>query len=216
MRRVTTVLLVMAILMVIAIPTAGAVQPERFTFEGETANANWQFEEDDIFVDASVNSGTFTFGGDQFESATFDVFIAMFMDETLTLLFGGTELAPDQFQLDASGGRFSASVEGVDLVLQGERCTFVPSGGEQCDQIGPLEVTVEVTWDEATGRLFPSTFVGRSHSPFGFDAFMSKSLARATTAQGSISGDLLIDLGSSDFAMISRDTDTNRFRFLIS
>ncbi len=214
MKRLVAVAVALAVGMVIP-ATAHAMKPEQFKFEGETALAFW-FEggEGSVkFTDAILNVGTTTVGGDTFESATFDLFIGEFGDDTFLDLFGFAELEPGDFELDAAGGSFSASVD-VDIELAGQECTFGPSPFPDCVPLGPFFVTVAIEWDETTGRLFPSIVTGTQSSPFFFSKFRQRSHVRPTSATGTIGGDLVMDLGTTDDAAIGRDTFADRFRFV--
>lgn len=216
MKRVITLVASLALLMVIPV-AAEAAKPEQFKFEGGTAFASWAEEGEETFrfTDAFLNVGTFTEGGDTFEDVFFDVFIGEFGPDGFTDLFGFAELSPDQYELDVTGGSFSASVE-AEVMLMGEECTFDPSdpfGIPDCEATGPFFALVSIEWDEATGRMYPTIQTGHSHSPFFFSSFRSKLLARATSATGEITGDVEIELGGTNDAGIGRDTSTDRFRF---
>jgi len=215
-RRWITLLVALVMLMVVP-GNALADAPERFEFGGDSASAFWFEEDGDVvrFTDARLNVGEFTFDGETVEQVSFDLFMGEFGPEGFTDVFGFAELTPDQFELDASGGSFSASVE-TELILEGQTCAFDGSPFGACDPIGPFEVTVVIEWSEATGRVYPASFTGRSHGPFGFNFFTSRSLARFTTATGEVTGEMEIVLGGSEEASISRETSTDRFRFTVS
>ena len=195
---------------------AQAAPPEKFTFEGETATAEWVVEDGEqvTFAGVFVNKGTFTFGGDEFEDVFIDFFAFSFGPDGITDVFGFDSVDPDDIEIDTTGGAFSAAAA-AELDLEGQSCTF-DEEDEICEDIGPFAVTIDVVWDDATGRIYPSSFSGRTLSPMGFDAFISKSHARFTTATGSISGDvpLGLTLGESDQASIARNSDMSRFRFI--
>ncbi len=214
MRRVVAVGLAVAMLMVIP-ATASAMKPEQFKMEGNTAFAFWTEEGDESikFTSAFLNAGTFTFGGDTVEEVFFDFFIGDFSEDGFVDLFGFAAPGPEEFELDASGGSFSASVE-VDLELIGQECTFGGSPFPECEAIGPFFVTVAIEWDETTGRLYPSIVQGTQHSPGVFSTFRQKSHVRPTSASGAISGDLDAVLGTTDDAGIGRDTFSDTFRFV--
>ncbi len=209
MRRLRVLMVAVVLLTVIPSTAALAVKPEKSTFKGETASAFW--ENDGMFVDVFLNVGSFSFGGETFDFASVDMFIFQDTGTGFVSWFGGAELEPDQYELDASGGSFSAMVD-AEIELFGDECSFE---GESCTDLGQLLVSLEVTWDETKGRMYPSMFMGRSLFPSGFEAFFSKSMARSTTADGAISGDLELDLGSTPHGFISRNTDTSRFKVTI-
>lgn len=213
MRRVIALVAALALVMVIPV-AAQAVKPEQFKVEGGTAFAFWveEGEETFKFADAFLTVGEMTVGGDSFFDVFFDIFIGEFGPDGFVDLFGFAVPGPDEYTLDVTGGSFSASVE-VEVELMGQECTFGPSPFPDCVPIGPFFATVAIEWDEATGRIYPSIVNGRFHSPFGFDSFRQKTLARTTVATGAISGDIMMDLGTSEDAGIGRDSFVDRFRF---
>lgn len=211
MRRIS---FLFAVVMLLSLPVAAeAAPPEQFTFEGETANASWvqEGEEEFVFSDVFLSVGTFTFGGDEFEVAFLDFFSFRAGPDGFTDIFGFAELEPDQFELEAQGAAFSAAVT-AELEVEVTTCAFEDEQ-ETCESSGPFFVTLQVDWDDAVGRIYPSSFSGRSVSPFGFDVFKARSLARFTSATGSLTGDLEIELGETDQASIGRETQSERFRF---
>ncbi len=159
--------------------------------------------------------GSFEFGGETFEFASFNFFMFEFGPDGFTEVFAFADLSPDQYELNTTGGTYSARVE-AEVVMEGQRCTFDGSPFGECEILGPFFVTVVIEWDDADGRLYPSSFIGRSSSPMGFSWFQSRSLARFTTATGEISGDVSMVLGESQEAMIGRDTTSDRFRVTIN
>lgn len=216
MRRGISLLAVVLTSISMALPAA-AEPPERFGFDGQTASAFWFEETEDggTFTDVFLEVGSFEFDGDTFEFASLNLFMSEFGPDGFTDVFGFADLSPDEYELDTQGGTYSARVE-AEILLEGQQCTFNGSPFGDCEPIGPFFVTVVIEWDDATGRVYPSSFSGRSLTPTGFSWFQSRSLSRFTTATGEIVGDFNMLLGESQEAAIGRDTQSDRFRFSIS
>lgn len=214
MKRFMALLTVLALLL--AIPgVALAEAPEREAFVGDTAMASWEEEGEDsfAFTDVFFQVGTLTANGESEDVAILELFRFEFLPgDRFVQLFGSVDLAPGDYELDAAGGTFSAEVDSP-MVVWGRDCRIGESPFADCALIGPFDVTVQVNWDDATGRIYPSTLSRSSHLPGDFLVGVERGLARATTANGVVDGGLSLLLNETDQATISRSVDATWVRF---
>lgn len=209
MKRLMTLVSVLAVF--VAFPgMATAAPPERESFEGDTADAIWEEEGEDTyaFTLVALRTGIVTSEGEKSDESSVEVFRFEFDEAGFRQFFGETELDPSQFELDAAGGAFSASVQ-TTLDVFGEECSATTA---TCETFGPITITVNVVWGETTGRIYPATLARSRLSPFGFNAGVERQLARYTTATGSVSGPMSLTLGDTNDATISRLVDATWVR----
>jgi hypothetical protein len=121
---------------------------------------------------------------------------------SFTVLGATVPLEPGQFGID---GQLRNAFVTKDITLEGATCTLPE--GEECEYF-TADVSVSVTWTGQDG-ITASAYVFRTiENDFRY-VFRAQGILREATAEGSITGDVNLISGPSDYADIGRTSNSD-------
>lgn len=120
---------------------------------------------------------------------------------TFTEWFGAAELSRDQFAIDR---KLRSAWVMTDLTLEGFECTGSFEGEFTCMDLGPAEVTADLSWD-GVGGVQKSQFKEKSSFDGVRFMFRGKFSSREADVMGGLSGDTSVDF-SGAFGSINQQT----------
>jgi hypothetical protein len=180
---------------------------EQLRFEGTQAFATWS--SDDAQTTVAVLDGQLQQdGGEPVNEPTLFVdHLAVHVDPatgagSFTVLGATVPLEPGQFGID---GQLRNAFVTKDTTLEGATCTLPE--GDECEFF-TADVSVSVTWTGQDG-ITSSAYVFRTiESDFRY-VFRAQGTLREATAEGSVTGDVDLISGPSDYADIGRTSNSD-------